>query len=905
MKRNRILVIATILSVVILIVLFFYNPGIFLRKGAVLPVTALPESAVFFFQGKDFDATYYRFTETSFWKDLLNQPTIRTKDSFIKQIFLKLQNNIAIYKQFQNEHTIISLHQTSPGTIEPLLIMVCPDKFTCGQLDALLKSDITGKLLQREYQGVQIYDYQLTTRKSQFGFAITDGLLMISSNPLLIEDAITAYKKNRTAKNYYFKSVIDNKPNVNFYINYKLAGSFLNMFVDPETQQNLINLKNFGSLGSYEFTFNDEYQFLRGNITNNDSTTNFLNLLQGQTAGKTDIQRIISAKTSVLLSYSLDNMNLYYGNYLKRLKAIRSIDQYNKDKNRLELKYNISIRRDIIPLLDGPYGLALDEVLSDDLAAATTLFIKVSETDKAMEFFYKPSTNVDTFKTGVIEKYREFDVYGSQLSEMFYLIYGNSFSNIGCTYYTNIRDYIIFCPSLAHLHSLIDDYLAQKILATAPGFAKMYDKIGSESNMLLFINPVLATHIPVLYTNNTGLAYYQNNLAFFRKFEFFAFQLSNSSSGIYSEIATKYSQTSSSLEGGTVWETQLDTNYTSGPFVVKNHNTGTNELIVFDALNKMYLIDGAGKILWKKQLETPVVGDVYQVDYFDNDKLQYLFTTEKNIQLIDRNGMNVANFPLRLQARATSGLSMFDFSKNNDFIFFTGCSNGSIYGYAKTGKPLVGWNPKKLKGNLSTPLKYFINNGKTYYLGISSTGVFYLMGNRAEDICKPLDLKTHFDNPFYMKAGDDLGKTALISADTNGKCFFVHPSGKADVQLLGKWSSAMSLDYTDINNDGIKELVFAENNTIASFSTEGKALMSVILDNPIDGRPTYLNIKGKNYIAYLSGETQSVFLVDYEGNIYRNFPVTCQSKFLMFDLNNDGNIDLIGGKGNSIFLSRF
>ena len=458
---------------------------------------------------------------------------------------------------------------------------------------------------------------------------------------------------------------------------------------------------------------------------------------------------------------------------------------------------------------------------------------------------------------------------------------------------------------MAHLKSLIDDYLAQKLLVSAPGFSKLYDKIGSESNMLLFINPILATRIPEIYANEPWLDTYQNNLAYIKKFEFLAFQISNSSSGIYSEIVAKYSTASSDLESGTIWETQLDTNYVSKPFIVKNHNSGSNEIIVFDALNKMYLIDGGGKILWKKQLESALVGDVYQVDYFDNDKLQYLFATENNIYLIDRNGTKVSNFPLKLFNKVSTGLSVFNFSTNNNFIFFVGCVNNNIYGYSKTGKLLAGWSPKKIKGNLSMPLKYFINKGKTYYLGVSSLGIFYLLGTKGEDIFKPIDLKAHFNNPFFMKPSEDINSTALISTDTNGKTYFVYPSAKTDVQQLGKWSSAMSLDYLDINNDANKELVFAENTNIAVFTTDGKTLLSIILDNPISDRPTYINIKGKNYIAYLNKETQSLFLVDYDGTIYRNFPIPCQSKFLLYDLNSDKNIELIGGNGNSIFLSRF
>ena len=314
MKRNRFLVIATILSVVILIALFLYNPDIFRRKGAVSPVTALPESAVFFYKGKDFNTTYRQFVATSIWKELLNLSFVNSTDSLIKLISDKLQTNSTINDQIQNDQTIISLHQTSPGSIDPMLIMLTNGNFSYKDIDAFLKPEITGILLQRTYQGVKIYDYQLTTRKSQAVFAITDGLFMISPNPLLIEDAISTFKKNRSEKKYYFKSVVEKNPNASFYINYKQLNTFINIFTDPETQQKVNNLQNFGSLGSYEFTFNDEFLFLRGNISNVDSGLNFLTLFQGQKAGKIDVQRILSSKTSVLLTYNLNNPKLYYAN---------------------------------------------------------------------------------------------------------------------------------------------------------------------------------------------------------------------------------------------------------------------------------------------------------------------------------------------------------------------------------------------------------------------------------------------------------------------------------------------------------------------------------------------------------------------------------------------------------------
>ena len=57
-----------------------------------------------------------------------------------------------------------------------------------------------------------------------------------------------------------------------------------------------------------------------------------------------------------------------------------------------------------------------------------------------------------------------------------------------------------------------------------------------------------------------------------------------------------------------------------------NHNDRQNkEVIVQDNANNLYLINKEGVRLWKVKLSDKILGDVYQVDYYRNGKLQYLF----------------------------------------------------------------------------------------------------------------------------------------------------------------------------------------------------------------------------------------------------------------------------------------
>ena len=43
-----------------------------------------------------------------------------------------------------------------------------------------------------------------------------------------------------------------------------------------------------------------------------------------------------------------------------------------------------------------------------------------------------------------------------------------------------------------------------------------------------------------------------------------------------------------------------------------------------------------GKVLWKIPVGDQITSDILQVDFFNNNKLQYIFTTRNAIHIIDR-----------------------------------------------------------------------------------------------------------------------------------------------------------------------------------------------------------------------------------------------------------------------------
>jgi len=341
------------------------------------------------------------------------------------------------------------------------------------------------------------------------------------------------------------------------------------------------------------------------------------------------------------------------------------------------------------------------------------------------------------------------------------------------------------------------------------------------------------------------------------------------------------------------------------PFITHNHVDKSKEIIVFDHHNQMYLISGSGNILWKIKLTNPLVGDVYQIDFYNNNKLQYLFSTAYQLQLIDRLGRNVANYPIRLSSTTTTGIAVYDIRKNNDPKYFIGCDNQKVFGYDKAGKPMAGWRPNSIKGNLLFPPKYFIKDNKVYVFGTCDKGYFYLWNYKGEELIKAVELQTKLTNPMQIIFENEFKEIKVFSIDSSGRLISIWMDGKVEIKQLGGWSNNSFMDYLDINEDGEKEIIICENKNIIGYSFSGQIIFSTNLDVSITHKPEFVKIDSKYYVAYLNEQFKQLFLVDLDGISYPGFPMECSNLFEFADIDGDGKVEVLGAVDNKIFLSRF
>jgi hypothetical protein len=209
---------------------------------------------------------------------------------------------------------------------------------------------------------------------------------------------------------------------------------------------------------------------------------------------------------------------------------------------------------------------------------------------------------------------------------------------------------------------------------------------------------------------------------------------------------------------------------TSKPFVVKNHNNGSSEVLVQDSLKYLYLISGQGRKLWQDSLSGSISGEITQIDYYSNNKLQYLLATEREIHIIDRNGNAIEGFPIEVPTKTRlRNVRAIDYDNSKRYRLIANDESGQIYMFDKEGNLLEGWNPKILQDQLVFAPRHIRIRGKDCIIAVQENGMIYIMNRRGNPYPGfPLDLTGPTQGPLFIKEGTDFAETQFTAITTQG-----------------------------------------------------------------------------------------------------------------------------------------
>lgn len=476
----------------------------------------------------------------------------------------------------------------------------------------------------------------------------------------------------------------------------------------------------------------------------------------------------------------------------------------------------------------------------------------------------------------VNDTYREIPIYEFNNASLFAKTMSPFVSYNNVKLYCVIDNFFVFASSIEVLQNIIASYQNKTTLAQSKYFKDIKEHLSDESSLLIVHSPLTLKNIINKNTNST-LNYKLNS------YRTSALQFVYDTN--FAHLNGVLKKNKNTLLSNSVSEElniKLDTDLLTTPQFVKNHITKQKEIVVQDINNNLYLISNKGKILWKKQLNGPVLGKINQIDIYKNGRLQLCFATPTRMYVIDRNGKDVAPFPAKFNDKITQPLAVFDYDKKKNYRLLV-TQGKNLLMYDVNAKIVNGFIFKSANNTIITPPKHF-RIGSKDYLSFKTNDKLYILDRTGRTRVKPKTNSSYSNQPLFLY------KNQFTTTAKNGNLITINTNGSVAQQNLG-------LNENHYLTTTSKTLVALSENKL---SIKGK---TTELDFGNYTEPKIFYINDKIYVTVTDLQSHKVYLFDSQSKQLANFPVYGNSTITLDNIDKDKNLEFVTkGDNNSIIL---
>lgn len=899
---------------IILLVLTIGLIFLYIKKNLVFedsqPIDAIPTNAAVIIQINQPEKTVVNLLKnTAYSSDLEHFESF----SIISQVHQFIDTSAV----FKNEYSgalldrscIISLHPSTEHEANWLATIPLKKKSE--------EKEITKHLLRLEpdaervkYYGSSILAIQKSSQiPISLYVTIYKGIISISNNRSTLELSVNQRNENRSLlddvafRNIHKTSQVANS--VSVYVNFSQM-SQLSSGLFNSNSFNAGFIERIANWSELDLEIRNDAISLNGfTITNEEN--HFANLFKGVSSQKSEIIQIIPDDTKFLMSYSFNGNRQFKENLLKYATENSSGDTYLKESESFRSKAGIGFEELFFSFIDKEIALIYTEPSSDNPSGNRYLIFNTQGQSKTLEIIRVINQEQENATTPTqwieLDDQTKFPVYSGLSQKMMTLLWQNLFPVVPSAYYTFFRNYIVFANSPEELKTFMYATVLNKSLSAHPYYAPFLENFSFQENFFLFCE------VPYIFpfaqkSLNASIFHPTNNQnQALSKFYGLGIQLSSAQNLLYTSVYANYTP-QRDKQPTTIWQSRLDSTIIGKPALVDNHNTGEKEILVQDNYYNLYLINNMGRVLWKRPLESPILSEIYQIDFYKNGKLQYLFNTAGRLYLIDRNGNHVAKYPFTLPSTATNGLSVFDYENNKDYRIFLALSDNRVYLFDKNGNRNPGWSPPQTEGTVTSPVQYFSTGGRDYIV-FSDQYRNYILDRRGENRVIPARSFIRNPNSLFFLEGDGSGASLVTTTQSGLLAKISLPGGECSFNEL--FDCPEEHFMTLINeNTGKPSYVYVTRNQLQSFNSDGQQEMVVTFDQPILIRTDIYQFSATDIkFGIVEQNTGRIHLIGRDGKNYRGFPLKGNSRFSIGFLKSSAyrfNL-IVGGEHN--FLNNY
>ncbi len=478
-------------------------------------------------------------------------------------------------------------------------------------------------------------------------------------------------------------------------------------------------------------------------------------------------------------------------------------------------------------MLGQEWAMGLVDPRGGDYTKHALMVLRVAEPETVDETLARISVADGVYEGQTAERaIRRLDAASAETPAPISLRFGRSLTAFDAAWFAQVEGFLLLSPDRRQLEQALDAYERGAVLRSNLEFAAFRERLLPGANATLYLD------LPALAPLAEGMALprfresVSKRLAAHAGLRPLALQWDRYRGAF---LASGFLGSGAAAGGSgpdpgptdavSLWRLRLDTVAAAAPRFVTDHRDGRTELLLEDAAHRIYLVDPSGRILWKRELDGPILGEVHQIDYYRNGKLQFAFATPGRIHLIDRKGRDVADFPIALSAGASTGLQVFDYEGKRDYRLFVGGDNGFLYGYYQTGKPLPGWSPMKGFDGLAHPPQHTAANGKDYIAISGRNGKVYLKDRRGSNRISPKALGAPLLDGWSVMPEN--GEPVLLACDTLGTVYRLHLDGTLDRRASPRINRRSRFAARNLDAQGSSEWITLTDRAVLARNADG------------------------------------------------------------------------------------
>ncbi|PKA83403.1 hypothetical protein ATE92_1555 [Ulvibacter sp. MAR_2010_11] len=572
-----------------------------------------------------------------------------------------------------------------------------------------------------------------------------------------------------------------------------------------------------------------------------DTVPQLLSVFEGLVPRQNDLAQIIPTEASGALSFTYNDASLLFDN-LQKFRGKTASDS----------------------ILD-PLFESVNEVGLIQLAAGKAIALKSIDPILTEESILKYVSEKSSF--------REVDIKTFSEPTLFTTTFAPLIQKTTPAFVFQLENFFVFTETESAAETIITAFKNNSCLSKMNFFEEASTHLSTSSSLLIYKMNSTVPEVLSGFFNATSASQIDN--ISLKNYPFAAIQFSYDRDFAHVNLVCKEITTRTQSPGGISQQFNLllDSKLLSEPQLFSNHRTRGQDVVVQDITNKLYLISESGKILWTKNILSPIVGSVHEIDLLRNGKKQLAFTTKNAFHVIDRNGKPVGPFPIKFNDPVTQPLAVFDYDNNRKYRFAI-TQGKNVLLYDSQGKIVKGFTFKKAASALVLPPEHIRMGNKDYVVIAEENGTLHIL-NRVGSSRIAISKKFQFSDLPIAEEGSDF--VVITKANTKES---ISQSGKITSQKLNvsnnyyfkvSGSTKVTLDDNMLRiNGALAELPFG-------------------MYTP----PKIFTVNRNTYISVTEIQENKVYIYSKAGKLLQGFPVYGASSIDM------GNTS---GSGNSAFV---